>query len=122
MKYMQVSGNHRTQAYCSDDACPCGFPGATILRGQGYMYVSKEVVEFRADCLTEAEAQAKIRRMSARLGATIVPGSGVFSPILMCKQGAEKRGLDLEVAAADAKQWWNTGLVALRPTPLARRK
>ncbi len=122
MKYMQVSGNDRDPALCSDDACPCGFPGATIPRGKGYMYISKEVAEFRADCLTEAEAQEKIQRMSAQLGATIIAGSGVFSPILMCEQGAKKRGLDLDVAAADAKHWWNTGLVPLRPTPLAGAK
>jgi len=40
-------------------------------------------------------------------------------PILACKQGATLRGIDLEVAAADAKYWWKTGLVPLRPTPLA---
>ena len=122
MKYMQVSGNHRNPGLCSDDACPCGSPGATIPRGEGYIYVSKEVVEFRMDCPTEAEAQMKIRRVSAQMGAMIFAGSGVFAPILMCEQGAKKRGLDLEVAAADAKHWWHTGQVPLRPTPLARTR
>ena len=119
MKYMQVSGNNRDHGLCSDDACPCGSPGATIPRGEGYIYISKEVAQFRADCLTEAEAQAKIQMMSARMGAVIFAGSGVFSPVLVCEQGARKRGLDLEVAAADAKHWWETGLVPVRPTPLA---
>jgi hypothetical protein len=37
----------------------------------------------------------------------------------MCEMGAKKRGLDLAVAAADAKYWWETGLVPLRATPKA---
>lgn len=122
MRSMQVSGNDRNPALCSDDNCPCGFPGAQIPRGTGYLFISQEVVDFRSDCPTEAEAQAKIQRMAAQLGAMIVAGSGVFAPILMCEQGARKRGLDLEVAAADAKPWWNTGQVPLRPTPLAGAK
>jgi len=65
MKYMQISGNDRNPAFCSDDACPCGFPGATIPRGEGYMYISKEVVDFRMDCPMEAEAQRKIQRVES---------------------------------------------------------
>jgi hypothetical protein len=119
---MQVSGNHRNPALCSDDNCPCGYPGAQIPRGTGYIYISQEVVDFRSDCPTEAEAQAKIQPMATQMGAMIFGGSGVFAPILMCEQGARNRGLDLEVAAADAKHWWNTGQVPLRPTPLAGAK
>lgn len=119
MKYIQVFGNEHDPALCSDDGCPCGYPGASILRGQGYIYVSKEVAEFRADCLAEAEARRKIQRMSAQLGGIITSGSGVFAPILMCEQGAKKRGIDLDVAATDAKHWWKTGEVPCRPTPLA---
>lgn len=44
---------------------------------------------------------------------------GTASPIMCCEQGARLRGLDLEIAAADAKYWWETGLVPLRATPLA---
>jgi hypothetical protein len=120
MRYMQVSGNDRDPGYCSDDACPCGYPGATIPRGQGYIYVSEEVVDFRQDCLTEAQAQQKIQRLSSQLGGFIMAGSGVFAPILMCEQGARRRGIDLKVAAADAKHWWQTGEVPLRATPRAK--
>ena len=41
-------------------------------------------------------------------------------PILVCEEGAKLRGIDMEVAAADAKRWWETGKVPLRPTPLAK--
>lgn len=115
---MEVPGNHK-DGLCSDDSCPCGFPGASIPRGTGYTYVSKEVVEFRRDCPTLAEAEAKLQQIQAFTGATIFAGSGVFAPILMREQGARKRGLNLEVAANDAKRWWQTGQVPLRPTPLA---
>jgi hypothetical protein len=114
---MQVSGSHQSSALCSDDSCPCGYPGATIQRGAGYIYTSREVADFRADCLTEAEARVKIDRLSR--GAMMVATAGVFAPILMCEQGARKRGLDLDVATADARHWWETGMVPLRPTPLA---
>jgi|GEM_PF-3471075 len=119
VKYMEVpfalgSGD----AICSDDSCPCGYPGATIPRGGGYFYISKEVVDFRKDCPTVLEAEAKVRRMVGPR-TLFVAGSGVLSPILVCEIGAKKRGLNLEVAAADARHWWQTGLVPLRPTPLA---
>jgi len=118
MKYMEVDrplGDGR----CSDDDCPCGELGVTIPRGEGYLYISKEVVEIRTDCPTLREAQEKIQRM--RPGAFILTAQGVFTPVLMCEQGARKRGLNLEVAAADAKHWWETGLVPLRPTPIVSR-
>lgn len=122
MKYMEVSGNYRTIATCSDNDCPCGFPGASISHGEGYMFVSKQVVDFRKDSLTEAEAKLKIDRMSVKMGSIITAGSGVFAPILMCELGAKKRGIDLQVAADDAKDWWETGKVPLRVTPLAGSK
>lgn len=117
MKYMQVSGNEMDSALCSDDSCPCGYPGATIKRGEGHIYVSPEVVNFRRDCLTEVEAQMKIQRFSSQMGTYLVASAGVFAPILMCEQGARKRGLDMKVSAADAKHWWETGKVPLRATP-----
>jgi hypothetical protein len=40
----------------------------------------------------------------------------------MCKEGAMKRCLNLEVAEADAKHWWETGMVPLRATPLKGEK
>ncbi len=117
MKYMQVSGNEKGYAFCSDDACPCGYPGATINKGEGYIYVSQEVVDFRRDCLKETQAQSKIQRLSSQMGSFLVAGAGVFAPILMCEQGAKNRGVDLAVAAADARHWWQTGDVPLRATP-----
>lgn len=117
---MEVPGSERASGLCSDDACPCGYPGATIAKGQGYIYISKEVAEFRLDCPSVAATQAKIQRMQTALGgAMIMAGAGVFAPILMCEQGARKRGLNLEVAAADARYWWETGQVPIRATPLA---
>lgn len=107
---------------CSDDSCPCGYPGANIPRGSGYFYINKELVEMRRDALTLDAIQRKVLSMQQRMGATMITAtSGVFMPILMCKQGAKKRGLDLAVAAADAKHWWETGLAPLRSTPMAGR-
>ncbi len=58
-----------------------------------------------------------------QLGCTVnicVLTSGVM-PILICKQASELRRIDQDIAAADAKQWWETGRVPLRPTPLAQK-
>lgn len=105
---------------CSDDSCPCGYPGVKIPRGTGYFYISKELVEMRRDALGLAEIQQKVIATQRKFGATIVTATnGVFMPILMCELGAKKRGINLEVAAADAKHWWETGLAPLSPTPRA---
>lgn len=122
MEYFEVP-RPDGDGYCSDDNCPCGFPGELIPRGTGYIYISPEVVDFRCDARTVREAAQKIARMEQQLGGVrIFAGSGVFAPILMCEQGARRRRLDMEVAAADAKYWWETGLVPLRPTPILALK
>jgi hypothetical protein len=105
---------------CSDNDCPCGYPGAIIPRGSGYMYISKDVVEFRRDARSVREAERKKARWQQQSG--VLPFQNLFTSTLMCEQGARKRGLDLDVAAADAKYWWETGLVPLRATPLAGSK
>ena len=112
---------------CSDDNCPC--PEVRIPRGTGYLYISQEVVDTRRNARTLQEAQMLLERMrqewSRRSGGGMLAGprgwQGIMTPILVCEQGARLRGIDLEVAAADAKHWWNTGMVPLRATPLARR-
>jgi hypothetical protein len=119
MDYFQVSeARPGADAICSDNDCPCGWPGATIPRGTGYLYVSPTVAEFRSDARTEWEATQKINRLREAAPLVFVD-QNVAAPTLMCEQGAVKRGLDLEVAAADARYWWQTGMVPLRPTPLA---
>jgi len=42
----------------------------------------------------------------------------VLGQYLFAKMGARLRNLDLHVAASDAKHWWFTGQVPLRPTPV----
>lgn len=84
------------------------------------MYISKEAVRFRRDCLTLEESQEKIDRKIRSSGVLIVVvPQHEIGPVLICKQSAKLIGLDLETAAADAKYWWKTGKVPLRPTPIA---
>lgn len=104
---------------CSDRSCPCPEPGTLLPRGTGYLYISREAVKFRQDCRTLDEFRKKMDRIQS--GPTFFnfgfAPEGV-APILVCEQGAKKRNLDLAVAAADAKRWWDTGKVPLRPTPM----
>jgi|GEM_PF-1978543 len=110
---------------CSDKACPC--PETVIPRGSGYLYISQELINFRKDCLTYAQLQKKLDAMakvdslndSSPDGFIRFLPPGTTSPIMMCKQGATLRDLDLGVAASDANYWWKTGLVPLRVTPKA---
>lgn len=98
-------------AACSDRQCPC--PETVISRGAGYLLITETLIENRRDARTVEEAQHKANAITARVsGRSAIGyfGPGIMNPILMCRQGAELRGLDLEVAAADAKHWWATGL------------
>lgn len=103
--------------YCSDNDCPCGSPGAEIRRGEGYLYISEDVVEARRDALTLDQLEAKLQRLQQATGAAIFFDQGTIWPILMCEQAARRRGLDLTVAATDARQLFETGRVPLRVTP-----
>ncbi len=117
--YMEVNRNldDYGNAKCSDNSCPCGFPGAELKNGEGYMFVSREVADFRKDCPTTDQAIVKAKGMQSR--GEVVSASSLL-PILMCELGAKKRGLDLAVAGEDARHWWRTGMVPIRPTPLSR--
>jgi len=99
---------------CSDNTCGCGFPGATIPVGTGYLFVSPEVVDFRRDARSEADAMRKIEALPG-----LVPDpKAIATPILMCDQAASARGFDKEHAAGVAREWWRTGRVPLEPTRL----
>lgn len=105
---------------CKDPQCPCGDPGVPISRGTGYLCVTKEFVAYRKDCLTLNELMAK-QSKAGPFGHLAFASHGVDWPILMCEQGAKKRNINLECAAADAIHWWKTGLVPMRVTPSANK-
>ncbi len=114
MKYFE-SPEPDGDGQCSDNNCPCG---TTYLSyGKGYMYVSKEAVEFRKDARSVNEAYKKMENMPMD-GSLIAMDKEKIDGILMCEQGARLRKLDLDIASNDAKYWWKTGLVPLRPTPI----
>jgi len=103
---------------CSWDSCPCSSTGTPIPKGKGYLYIPQSAVDFRRDSLTWSEFMVKLNRIATR-----VPGGNlVFTdvPVLVCEQGLKKLGIDPKVAAQDAKHWWSTGLIPLRPSPLKR--
>jgi hypothetical protein len=119
-KYFEAPVSSGDHMLCSDRDCPC--PGQSPLDPgrTGYLYISKEVVEMRRDALTWEQLASKVQEMQKRLGATIMFDSGTANPVFLCEQGARRRNLDLEVAAADAANWAKTGSVPLRATPTTR--
>jgi len=105
-------------ATCSDDECPCD--DVVIHNGEGYVYISPEMVEFRKDCLTNEEFTNKL---TMKFGTSLLFGPGVKNtiyPVIMCEQAARKRNLDLAIARKDAKHWWSHNQLPLRVTPKKR--
>lgn len=100
---------------CSDNQCPCN--ETVIPVGEGYLYIPQSCCDFRRDCRKWSEVATKVARMERTTNRMLMFDQGITGPVLVCKQGVERRGLDLAVAAADAKHWWATGEVPLRPTP-----
>jgi len=109
---------------CSDRDCPC--PEVKIPRGTGYAYISEDLVKSRYNARSLYKLDENTRELLTELTERWEPGgqvgrailtSSLTSPLIMCELGAALRGIDLAVAAADAKLWWETNLAPLRPTP-----
>ena len=111
LKYFEVARPSLGVAVCSDPECPC--PERMLDCGSGYLWISKGLVEFRRNLRTIREVESRFA------GHPTSFGPGVAAPIAMCEEAARRRGLDFETAAGDFTHWWRTGLVPLRPTPLA---
>jgi len=103
--------------HCSESACPCG--NAVIPRGKGFLFISRKVVDFRKDCPTPRNLLYKLNKLQADAGCfeTVGVDHDAIYPRLLCEQAAIRHQLNLEVAAQDAQNWWNTGEVPLRSTP-----
>jgi len=56
------------------------------------------------------------------MAARIAPANLYFTdvPVLVCNQGIGRLDIDSEIASQDAKHWWKTGLIPLRPSPIAQ--
>lgn len=116
MDYFEI-GRPPGDGLCSDDACPC--PGTVIPRDSGYVFIPQDILDFRRRYPKSEDA----RNAYAIYLEKLLPGAPVIGkipgPILVCEVGARRRNLNLEIAAADARYWWKTGLVPLRATPTA---
>ncbi len=110
----------RVNAQCSDNACLC--TSTPFKTGEGYLYVSEEAVKLRKKARRMTEAQDMINGLRGGVDATVHFDPVLWSGIMVCKRAAIARGLNLTVAADDAKQWWTTGKMPLRPTPMAENK
>jgi hypothetical protein len=117
MKYFVAEGPDG-DGRCSDPACPCD--DTIIARGDGYMIVSPEVVQWRFDCLFRSDEQIKAKRLEEYTNRTLQLRllRQMPVPILACERAARARGVDLAVARADAAHWWKTNEVPLRVTPM----
>ena len=113
---------------CSDTECPCPAPGTVIPRGTGHMYISQETVEFRTLYPLINDARAAMQERLLEKNRDIVASSrkkvvfryDIPAGILVCKEGAMLRNLDLNVAARDAKHWWEKNEIPLRATPIIK--
>lgn len=105
--------------HCSEPKCPCG--NAIIPKGSGYLCISPKVVDFRSDCATPSDLLFRLNKNRADLGyfETFEPDYDALYPRLLCKDAAIRGHLNLDVAAEDAENWWHTGRVPLRATPMS---
>jgi hypothetical protein len=116
MEYFVNTPGAQSSATCSDNECPCS-PSVEFAPGQGYLYVSQEAADFRRDAHTLSDAQAKMERLANTSIAFLMMEPMTWTGLMICKQAAVLRHLDLSVASADAKEWWRTGCMPLRPSP-----
>ena len=115
MEYFVNTPGAQPSATCSDNECPCS-PSVEFAPGQGYLYVSQEAAEFRRDARTLSDAQAKIERIANSSIAFLMMEPVTWTGLMICKQAAVLRHVDLNVASADAREWWQTGRMPLRPS------
>jgi len=119
LEYYQEEELPKSPGRCSDNLCPCN---DTILqRGKGYLFVSEQAAEFRKDARTLKKAEKKIAKMQKSNPSLILDmlmDRSCVNGILICRKAAKLRGINLEVAAADACYYWETGKIPIRPTPL----
>jgi hypothetical protein len=118
-RYFEVSAPSDDNLFCSDDECPCLGNKKLEPGRDGYIYINPEVVEWRSDALRWSDLEAKLQRIEQATNAIWISTAGFNIPIYICEQGARLRGIDLEVAAADAENWSRTGLLPLRQSPKA---
>ena len=109
---------------CSDNFCPCGFPGAKVPRGGGYVILSKELVEWRKKFPTLAEWDVALASIQSQTDPAVkaamqlvLPPSGL-QPTVCCDQSPLLDIVDREIAAADARLMWKSARLPLRATPL----
>jgi len=116
-QFFEVPVKHEV-GHCAEPGCSCGNAG--IPKGNGYLYISQQVVDFREDCPTPRNLLYKLNKARADVGCfeSYIPEKHVFYPQLICKQAAIRRQLSLEIAAKDAADWWKTGQAPLRSTPI----
>ncbi len=101
---------------CMHGECTCR--GAAIAHGTGYLYISEDLVEYRRDARSIEAAETKASREVEGTAGAAPSTPGGISAALICESAAISMKLDLHVAAADARHWWETGMAPLRATPV----
>ncbi len=105
---------------CSDNECPC--PDDTALEpGQtGFLYISGDLVKNRRETPRWEAILARDNALAEQMNVVLYRAGGINTPIFLCSEGAERRNLDIDIAAADAVNWFKTGLCPLRESPTKR--
>jgi len=111
------------RAACRDEDCPC-YGQTSMAAGEGFLIITKKNLEFRRDCRTVGQLNAKveaIERQSRQKGHLIVLlDVSAGYPVLACEVAAKRRNIDRAIAQEDARRWWQSGQVPFRLTPAAR--
>ena len=103
------------QAACSDNQCPC--PNTTMPPAKGYLWIKPEVADTRKNCLSLSALQSHMSSTSTSV-MNIDEIRIRYLPLVICKEAAIRRKLDLVAAASDYSSWVKTGKVPCRATPI----
>jgi hypothetical protein len=115
-RYFEVPVTRET-FLCSDRECSCLGHDVLTAGKNGYLFISPEVVITRSQYPSWCDMLAHLQEVKGQSGAGMMVVD--VNPLFMCEEGARQRGLDLEIAAADAENWVKVGLCPLRSTPSA---
>jgi hypothetical protein len=84
--------------------CPCTDQAKLKIGKTACLFISEDVISFPKDYITLLDLQLKDWEDAEKLDATLIIGTGVQDPVMVCKRGAMNRGIDLAIALQDAKE------------------
>lgn len=112
--------------FCGSATCICA--GCELPEDKGYLYISQKVVDRRVSKRRTRHEQSLPdymkgvhRAIAVDVGIADAPvevNERNDLPVKLCEDAANALDLNLTIAGRDLREWWQTGRVPLRATPM----